>query len=91
MKSTKEISERIAIHFNTEEELEALFEVFSDKRGTLTASHLMNYDDHPSDCINIERSMIGHCYRKWYEDEGYTIIEASDFLKDYKTITYEIY
>lgn len=79
--------EKIAIHCETKELWNKVLEKYNNDYGS---DWWPFYHDHElprsndvrgGSCISIDNRRGGHCYREWYENRGYTIIPASEYLK----------
>lgn len=71
--------QKVAIHCSTKEEWDKIVDLFPSNRSVKKNYWQNSVNNGKSDTINIEG--YGWSPKKHYEDEGYTIYPASDFLE----------
>lgn len=72
--------QKIAIYCSSKEEWDKIDNLFGKKGLTRDYGDMSNPDNMFVDCIHINR--MGTASKEWYEQKGYIVYPASDFLKE---------
>jgi len=79
------IGQNVAIYCSSKEEWDKIVDLFPSDRSIKKTYWQNSVNNGKSDTINIDG--YGWSPKKHYEDEGYTIYPASDFLGEIKSIS----
>ena len=80
--------QKVAIHCSTKEEWDKIVDIFPSNKNVKKFHWHGSVNKEKSDTINIEG--CGWSPRKHFEDKGYTIYPASDFLEEEKPFKFNI-